>query len=80
MRELILRKGDLEKNHKRILTEVGIQSLNRNFGGLEETNTKILESFKQQYKNNFDESVNIYKSFSVLDAIEKMLWNLIVDI
>ena len=71
MRELILKKEELPMNSKRILTEVGIQSLNRNFGGLEETNTKILEFFKNQYKNKFDETVNINKSFSVLDAIEK---------
>ena len=71
MRELILNKEELPKNHKRILTEVGIQSLNRNFGGLEETNTKIIEFFKEQYKNKFDETVNIYQRFSVLDAIEK---------
>ena len=71
MRELITKKADLPQKQKRILTEVGINSLNRNFGGLEETNTKILEIFKTQYKNKFDETVNINKSFSVLDAIEK---------
>ena len=71
MRELILKKEELPKHNKRILTEVGIQSLNRNFGGIEETNTKILEFFKNQYKNKFDETVNINKSFSVLEAIEK---------
>ena len=71
MRELILKKAELPKNHKKILTEVGIQSLNSNFGGIEETNTKILEFFKKQYQNKFDETVNINKSFSVLEAIEK---------
>ena len=53
------------------MTEIGIQSLNRNFGGLEEKNEKILEFFKIQYKNKFDDTVNINNSFSVLDAIEK---------
>ena len=71
MRELITKKEELKKNSKRILTEIGIQSLNRNFGGLEEKNEKILEFFKIQYKNKFDDTVNINNSFSVLDAIEK---------
>ena len=71
MRELILKKEELPKQHKRILTKEGIQSLNRNFGGLEETNTKILGFFKEQYKNKFDKKVNINESFSVLDAIQK---------
>ena len=71
MRDLIQRKDELDKNQKKILTEIGIQALNSNFGGLEESNTKILEFFKVQYKNKFDESVDINKSFSVLEAIEK---------
>ena len=71
MRDLILKKNDLEKNQKKILTEIGIKALNSNFGGLEENNTKILEFFRKQYKNKFDENIDINKSFSVLEAIEK---------
>ena len=72
MRELIARKEELtEQKKKRILTEIGIDSLNRNFGGIEETNLKILEHFKNRYKNKFDETVDLKNGFSVLDAIEK---------
>ena len=71
MRELMTKKEELGKNYKKILTEIGIQSLHRNFGGLEDTDTKIFEFFKKQFKNKFDDTVNLNKSFSVLDAIEK---------
>ena len=71
IRELMNKKEEISKQPKRILTEIGIHSLNRNFGGLDETNKKIIEYFKEQYKNDFDETVDINKSFSVLDAIEK---------
>ena len=68
MRELMTKKEELAKNSKKILTEIGIQALNRNFGGLEEPD-KILELFKKRYKNKFDNSVNLNKSFSVFVVI-----------
>ena len=71
MRELIKQKAELQNNSRKVLTEIGVQSLNRNFGGLEESNKKILEIFKTQYNTRFDNNVNLDKSFSVLDAIEQ---------
>ena len=74
MKELIERKKELNninENNKKILTEIGIQSLIRNFSGLELINFKILDIFQDLYLNNFDYSFNINKSFSVLNAIEK---------
>jgi len=71
MRELIQRRKELPKNENKILTEVGLLSLNRNFGGLENSDTKIKEIFKQQYKHKFDENANLESNFSVLDAIKK---------
>ena len=71
MRELISKKEELNKNENKTLTEVGLLSLCRNFGGLENSTTKIIEIFKDLYKDKFDETVEISKGFSVLDAIKK---------
>ena len=69
MRELIERRNDLDKNQKKTLTEVGILCLNRNFGGLEGSSSKIISIFKKEYGHKFDEEVEV--NFSVLDAIKK---------
>ena len=69
MRELIQRRDELDKNENRILTEVGLLCLNRNFGGLEDSSTKIKEIFKNEYKHKYDEEAE--GDFSVLDAIKK---------
>ena len=74
MNEIIAKNKELNiinENDKKILTEIGTQALIRNFSGLEESNLKILEIYKYINKNNFDNSFNINKSFSVLNAIEK---------
>ena len=71
MRELIDRKNDLTNNESKVLTEVGILSLNRNFGGLEESSKKINEIFKNLYGHRYDESVDFTKGFSILNAIKK---------
>ncbi len=68
-RELSQRGDELEKNEKRVLTEVGLLSLNRNFGGLEDSCSKIKEIFKKEYGHKYDEEVK--GNFSVLDAIKK---------
>jgi hypothetical protein len=70
MRELMKNKEELADNNNKILTEIGIQALHRNFGGLDE-NEKIFEFFKNRYKNKYDNTVDLNKSFSVLDAIKK---------
>ena len=71
MRELISKKEELNKNESKILTEVGLLSLSRNFGGLENSTTKIIEIFKKLYADKFDQTVEISEGFSVLDAIKK---------
>ena len=69
MRELIERRDELDKNERRVLSEVGILCLNRNFGGLEDSSSRIIEIFKNEYGHKFDEEVDV--NFSVLDAIKK---------
>ena len=71
MRELITKKEELIKNENKTLTEIGILSLSRNFGGLENSNSKIKEIFKELYADKFDDTIEISKGFSVLDAIKK---------
>ena len=71
MRELIARRKELIKNERRVLTEVGILCLNRNFGGLENSSSKIKEIFKKEYGHKYDEEVDLDGNFSVLDAIKK---------
>ena len=71
MRELMAKRKELIKNERRILTEVGILCLNRNFGGLENSSSKIKEIFKNEYGHKYDEEVDLEGSFSVLDAIKK---------
>ena len=69
MRELMVRKDELEKNENKVLSEVGILCLNRNFGGLEDSSSKIIEIFKKEYGHKYDEDID--ENFSVLDAIKK---------
>ena len=71
MKELIKRRDELPKNESRVLSEIGLLSLNRNFGGLENSNEKIKKKFIEVYGRKFDENVNFEKGFSVLDAIKK---------
>ena len=71
MRELLERKNELIKNEKKVLTEIAILCLNRNFGGLEDSSFYIKKIFKEEYGHKFDESIDIEGNFSVLDAIKK---------
>ena len=72
MEELIEKKNELIKQKTKILIEVGIFSLNRNFGGLENSSTKINEIFKKEYAYKYGEqSFDIKFNFSVLDYIRK---------
>jgi len=71
MRELINKKEELNKNENKTLTETGLLSLSRNFGGLENSNSIVRDIFKKLYADKFDETVEISKGFSVLDAIKK---------
>ena len=71
MRELIERKKELNNNRKKVLTEAGLHALDRNFSGLEDSNKKIKQIFKDLYKPNYDVRAEFEKPFSVLDAIKK---------
>ena len=73
MRELMERKEEINNNESKVLTEVGILSLNRNFGGLENSSLKINEIFKELYGHKYDETIDFSKGFSVLNAIRKNL-------
>ena len=75
IRELIerKRKDEISNNESKVLTEVGIISLNRNFGGLEESTKKINEIFKKLYGHKYDDSIDFNKGFSVLSVIKKNL-------
>ena len=56
---------------KKILTEIGILCLDRNFGGLENSSNKIKEIFKEEYGHKFDENVEINKNFFSFGGYQK---------
>ena len=71
MREMINKKNKIKKsNQKKILTQIGIYSLERNFGGLEYSTQIIKKIFKEEFGHNFDEKYKINKSQSILKIIE----------
>ena len=69
MMELIERKKELNNDRKKILTEAGLHALDRNFSGLEDSNKKIKELFKNLYKPNYEVRAELEKPLSVLDMI-----------
>ena len=71
MRELKNRRGEIDKNEKNILTEVGILCLEINFGGLEDSTDIIKRIFKEEFKHKFDENVKIEDNLDILDIIKK---------
>ena len=71
MKELMMKEEELNKNENKVLTEVGLISLCRNFGGLEKLNIQIIEIFKKLFQDKYNESVNLTRVFSVLDTIKK---------
>ena len=71
MRELKNRRDEIDKNEKKHLTEVGILSLEINFGGLEDSALAIKKIFKEEFKHKFDENVNIEDEIDILDIIKK---------
>ena len=71
MRELIMKKEELQKNENKTLTEIGLLSLSRNFGGLENSSIKIKEFFRKIYADKYDETVDISKGFLISDSIKK---------
>ena len=75
MRELIKRNNELNMDQKLILTEVGLNALDRNFSGLEDSNTRIKKKFKESFKPYYDPRAENEKPFSVLDAITKNIFD-----
>ena len=73
IRELMDRKNEISDNESKVLTEVAIISLNRNFGGLEESSKIINKIFKELYSHKYDDTIDFKKGFSVLSAIKKNL-------
>ena len=71
MSELKAKEEQLKRNENKILTEVGLLSLSRNFGGLENSIKTICDIFRTLYAHKYDESVSIKEGFTVLDAIRK---------
>ena len=73
VRELIKindESDELEKNEKKVLTEVGIKSLEINFGGLEYSTKKIKELFKKEYGHKFYINYDINKSIDIVEIIK----------
>ena len=71
MRELIQKRNELPNNERKLLTEIALLSLNRNFGGLENSNENIKKMFIKLYGHKFDNTVNFDQNYSILDAINK---------
>ena len=75
MRELIkekeLHKEKFKINQNKILTKIGIISLERNFDGLEDSIKKIKEIFKKECGHIYDENYNLEDNTTVLDVIKK---------
>ena len=71
MRELKIKRNDIDKNEKKILTEVGLLSLEINFGGLEDSTDVIKKIFKDEFKHKFDENANIEDKIDILEIIKK---------
>ena len=73
VRELIkekVEKKEIEKNEKKILTEIGIKCLEINFGGLENSAKKIKELFKKECGHHFYLNYKIENNFSIVDIIK----------
>ena len=71
IRELMDRKNEIVNNESKVLTEIAVLTLNRNFGGLEDSSSKINVIFKELYGHRYDVNVDFTKGFSVLNAIKK---------
>ena len=72
MREIIKineENKELEKNERKILTEIGIRCLEINFGGLEYSTKRIKEIFKNEYGHKFFPNYDIKKNISIIDII-----------
>ena len=72
-RELIRAKEEnkeLEKNEKKVLTEIGIRCLEINFGGLEDSTQIIKELFKKEYGHKYYNNNILEKNSSIVEIIK----------
>ena len=78
VRELIKLSNEnvkLEKNEKKILTEVGIKCLEINFGGLEYSTKKIKEIFKKEYSHHFFFNYDINKNINNIEIMKRNIYD-----
>ena len=61
---------ELEKNIKKVLTEIGIRGLEINFGGLKYSTKKIKELFKKEYGRVFDFNFDIIQKVPIIEIIK----------
>ena len=64
-------KEKFKKNEEKLLARIAITSLERNFGGLENSTEKIKEIFKEEYGHQYNLESNPKSNFSILNIIEK---------
>ena len=65
------KKKELLKKKNKCLIEIGIESLERNFGGLENSKQIIKGIFMEQYGYKFKKEYNLEKEKPILEIIEK---------
>ena len=78
-RELIRAKEEnkeLEKNEKKVLTEIGIRCLEINFGGLEDSTQIIKELFKKEYGHKYYNNNIFEKNSSIVEIIKSNIFDL----
>ena len=69
MKDIVFKKNEVKKNERKILFEIGILNLERNFGGLENSSDDIKNIFKKEYGYKYDENIN--NNYNILDSIKK---------
>ena len=69
MKMIIIRKKELIKNEKKILNEIGNLSLERNFGGLDNSTNIIKDIFNKEYGNISSEILE--NNFNILKIIKE---------
>ena len=73
LKEIVERKNELQLNEKEILSNIGINSLNKNFNAFENSNKKIVEIFKSLFNNKYNFFMNIDKTDSTYNLIKKSI-------
>ena len=66
-------KKRIRKKWKKSINWNCLLCLNRNFGGLEDSSSKIREIFKKVFGHKYDEEVE--RNFSIFDAIKRNIFD-----